>query len=296
MKTNEAYRAAIEQKAAALLQRRKRRNRLLCTLIPTGGCAAVACAALLLSGAPADASSLPAAGTGPSAQSTAGSNLSSGAQTEGTAPLPALESIEFAELGGIGIGCRPFYDPETTTAETWTHQQAEDYIGRSLIPRYVLPGLVYPGGGSFRVYRNSDGTMAYDQVVEACMTTEAEECILPTEGEPLRKEFAVYASRLPDGPGYFFDWPEGTAGETRIGDVTVRFGHHAMGDGGTYAEPERFIDWYVAQFTIDGAEFKVISKNLTREEFLAMALSLLDEEDLEAAGIDSSALENAVQP
>ena len=104
MKTNEAYRAAIEQKAAALLQRRKRRNRLLCTLIPTGGCAAVACAALLLSGAPADASSLPAAGTGPSAQSTAGSNLSSGAQTEGTAPLPALESIEFAELGGIGIG------------------------------------------------------------------------------------------------------------------------------------------------------------------------------------------------
>ena len=64
----------------------------------------------------------------------------------------------------------------------------------------------------------------------------------------------------PTAPATSSTGRRGRRGETLIGDVTVRFGHHAVGDGGTYEEPERFIDWYVAQFTIDGAEFKVISK------------------------------------
>ncbi|HIW73467.1 MAG TPA: hypothetical protein H9684_04020 [Firmicutes bacterium] len=283
MKNNEDYRSSVRRKADAQIVRQKRRNRLVGALVPTAGCAAAVCAAFLLA-APAGTTSLPASAGGTT--ETAWATTGSVSAASSSAPLPVLPTIEFAELGGIGIACRPVYDPETMQEEIWTHREAEAYIGRSLIPRYVLPGLIYPAGGNFRAYRNNDGTLAYDQVTEACAAA--------ADGDAaLQKRFAVYASRLPGGPGYFFDWPEGNAGETQIGDVSIRFGHHAMGDGGTYENPERFIDWYAAEFTVDGAHFKVVSQNLTWEEFLPMALTLLDEEDLEAAGIDLSALETA---
>lgn len=270
MKTTAEYRASIDRKAAA----RKEHTRLLGTLIPAAGCAVVCCAALLLAG-PAQGVSLPAAGD----SSAAHTAQAGGVPSSGTAALPEFRFAEVDE----GAGNRLYFDPETTYRETWTAAEAKAYIGQSLTPRYLLPGLSRAGSGGATVVRNNDGSLAYDIVTERYRSQ--------AEGyDPLQKTFTVRATRLFASPEYLIGWPEGDQGQTVLGETTIRFGHQTVAyyDGGE--EPAGYTDRYVAEFSIGGAQFQVVSNNLSQREFLAMALSLLDEGDLSAAGIDIAEL------
>ena len=270
MKTTAEYRASIDRKAAA----RKGRNRLLGTLIPAAGCAAVCCAALLLAG-PAQGISLPAAGD----SSAAHTAQTGGVPSSGTAAPP---EFCFAGVDSKGAG-KPYFDPDTTYRETWTAAEAEAYIGRSLTPHYLLPGLSRAGSGGATVVRNNDGSLACDIVVESYRSQ--------TEGyDPLQKTFTVRATRLFTTPGYLIGWPEGDQGQTVLGETAIRLGHQTVAYYNGGEEPAGYTNRYVAEFSVGGAQFQVVSNNLSQREFLAMALSLLDEGDLSAAGIDIAEL------
>lgn len=282
MKTNEEYRSSINRKAEALFLQRKRRHRLFGVLIPTAGCAAIACAAVLLTG-PAATASLPPAGLS-SAVSTDAAPTEPAAPTTGDdAPLPA---VSFAEIESNAGAARLYFDPETTYEETWTKEQEIAYIGRDITPRYIAPGLEEPDGtGGRTVVRNNDGSLAFDRCGVIYWN--------PAEGyDPLQKRFSVSVSRIGCEREYWFDWPEGNS-EIRIGDTAVRFGHMKMGYGGTYENPEGYQDWYVAEFTLNGVGYQVLSENLNETEFLSMTLSLFDEEDARAVATGPAELDGA---
>jgi len=163
----------------------------------------------------------------------------------------------------------------------WDREAVARYYGRPLAPSYVPEGLTpnNPEDSTLVVIRKADGAVVWDTVYhgyyeifgaweDGSPRTIDERCV--SHG------FTVAASRvgLTDCCVYSYDEVK----QSDIAGVPVTIGYSSMSHGpydpDTH-EPAGYYDLYVAEFTLDGIQFKVTADEMELEDVVKIVASVI---------------------
>lgn len=179
--------------------------------------------------------------------------------------------------------CRIAFDPELYDEKVpWDAEDVARYYGRPLAPSYVPEGLTpnNPEDSALVVIRKADGAVVWDTVYhgyyeifgaweDGSPRTIDERCV--SHG------FTVAASRvgLTDCCVYSYDE---VIKQSDIAGVPVTIGYSSMSHGpydpDTH-EPAGYYDLYVAEFTLDGIQFKVTADEMELEDVVKIVASVI---------------------
>ncbi len=207
------------------------------------------------------------------------------------AVTPAQPDTVYVDMGKIVVNklsddqvdaSRIAYDPELYDVDVpWDKEDVAEYYGRTLTPSYIPEGLIptNPEGAARVVIRKEDGNLVWDTVhygyYQVFGTWE--------DGAPrlidqrcVYHGFGVSASRvgLTDCCIYLYD--EVTPSD--IAGVPVTIGYCSMSHGPYDPEthtPAGYYDLYVAEFTLDGIQFKITAYEMDLEDVVKVAASII---------------------
>lgn len=175
-----------------------------------------------------------------------------------------------------------YYDPELYDDNVpWSAEDVAQYYGRPLAPSYVPEGLTptNPEDSTLVIIRKEDGAVVWDTVYHGYYE------IFGTweDGTPrmidercVEHGFTVAASRvgLIDCCIYLYD----DVKQSNIAGVPVTIGYRSMSHGPYDPDthvPAGYYDLYVAEFTLDGIQFKITAYEMELEEVVKIAASVI---------------------
>lgn len=271
--------------------------------LQAGGLAACLCVAVAAAFALRGAGQLPgpepsAISPGAPSQETATADPAAPTSSQASAPTATAEPTPSAQpdvltvdMGEIFINempeeqfdaCLIAYDPELYDRDVpWNAEDVARYYGRPLAPSYVPAGLTptNPDDSALVVIRKADGAVVWDTVYHGYYE------IFGTweDGSPrmidercVEHGFTVAASRvgLIDCCIYLYDEVK----QSDIAGVPVTIGYRSMSygpyDPDTHV-PAGYYDLYVAEFTLDGIQFKITAYEMELEEVVKVAASVI---------------------
>lgn len=178
--------------------------------------------------------------------------------------------------------CRIAYDPELYDQDVpWNAEDVTRYYGRPLAPSYVPEGLTptNPEDSALVVIRKADGAVVWDTVyhgyyeifggwADGTPRTIDERCV--------EHGFTVAASRvgLIDCCLYRYDEVK----QSDIAGVPVTIGYCSMSHGSYDPDthvPAGYYDLYVAEFTLDGIQFKITAYEMELEDVVKVTASVI---------------------
>lgn len=195
------------------------------------------------------------------------------------------------DLGGIVVNdadepvsaARLWYDPLFYEEVRWDSGDAADYFGRALAPAYVPEGLTptNPEGSALAVLRREDGAVVYDTLALGYFRQFGTR----EDGSPrfldencVQHGFQLTASKLGQHGCCVYLGPEDTVEWSDIAGTPVAIGYRTMSHGpydpDTH-EPAGYYDMYVAQFTMDGISFQIVADEMTLEDVVKVAASII---------------------
>ncbi|PWL54965.1 MAG: hypothetical protein DBY36_01690 [Clostridiales bacterium] len=200
---------------------------------------------------------------------------------EETAPAICLnlENIRINELKMTADAARPYYEPGTVRDLVWSAADVAGYYGRDLTPAYIPDGLTAAAGNAVqRAVVSTGGEVKEDTVRLGFYHAYSE------DGSPERlggapKGFCLTASRLGRLSDCIYILPEDGAPErSDINGTLVTIGYRSMPfgpyDPETH-EPAGYYDLYVAEFELDGIDYQILAEQLTAEETVKIAASVI---------------------
>lgn len=204
---------------------------------------------------------------------------------------PAQPDVLTVDMGKIFVNemaeeqvdaCRIAFDPELYDVDVpWDTEDVAQYYGRPLAPSYVPEGLTptNPEGRTRVVIRKEDSTVVWDTVTfgyyqvfgaweDGTPRLIDERCVF--------HGFTVAASRvgLTDCCIYLYDEVK----QSDIAGTPVTIGYCSMSHGPYDPDthvPAGYYDLYVAEFTLDGIQFKITAEEMELEEVVKAAASII---------------------
>jgi len=260
MKSSEAYRDSIEQKADGIMRKRKQRTRTIKGISSAAACLTlVICTMMIAPGL---------WGTDPIIDKPGVTGSASTGNEQANQP-PVIHMNAVTE--GMG-SVRMFFDPEKTYEESWDWNQIVAYFGKDIAPDYVPDGLKpNPLLTQQTVILNNDGTLAYDAIWLQYFSFYYEDGSQAIGGDSTGIQ--IIASKTGYQSCGLHVWPDGLK-ESSINSISVKFGHRSIGWGGTFESPDSYYDFFVAEFSKDGINFEVTASNIAEEEFIKVVDSL----------------------
>lgn len=158
-------------------------------------------------------------------------------------------------------------------AQTWTQEQVFEYLGKDPRPAQIPNDLVFIGGenSQYTVFLEKNGEVAWDSFDFTYLAPSDQDY------DPLRRSLNVSVSKgkLPLTDTVIdFD----KAQESTLNGISLHLGYSAV-EYGPYDEKTKeaagTFDEYVAEFMKDGIGYRIISQNLTQEEFIHALLSIV---------------------
>ncbi|MDE5823741.1 MAG: hypothetical protein K2H91_03525 [Lachnospiraceae bacterium] len=173
-----------------------------------------------------------------------------------------------------------YFNPDTARFEHWNTEQVIDYLEVSFAPLYI-PKDLNPCTDSYI------GTfMSYYENNETTWTVAYEEDLLvydnfgifysnsfQDEYDPMRRNLIIEVSKnkVPESDtSYSFD----TSEISYIGTYQITVGLYKKPYYNQESRSEGYIETYVAEFLIDGVGYRIISENLSQDEFVNVLLSI----------------------
>ena len=173
-----------------------------------------------------------------------------------------------------------WYDPALYDCVHWDREAVAAYYGKDLTPAYVPSGLLpAPGSGTASVVMDKSGGIAADTVWLGFYHDYYE------DGSPKLSEdaaaprgFSMTVSKTGLLSDCLYLLPEDEVTPSDLGGTAVTFGYRSMPygpyDPDTHA-PSGYYDLYVAEFTLDGAEYQIVAKQLEADEVVKVVASIL---------------------
>lgn len=297
MKSSEAYKGSIYEKADKAALKKANRKRMLISVSTVTICVTLVIFAAAFFPDSAKSPLIPENSTQSSTEKPSIINPTDGNKASSSSPaksssaesdnlptspnpapsqapyIPRFQTATMNIITGTGSGCLLHFDPQKTYKEVWTWDKIVSYLGCDITPAYIMPGLkMNVKQNTQTVIFNNDGTLAYDAIWLEYYT-EYEDDGSQSIGFN-STGIRIIASRLGYSRDCVYIWPS-EPNETLIGGVSVMLGNQSMDFGGTAENPEGYYDIYVAEFTKDGISYQVTSSNIDENEFVKMVTSLV---------------------
>ncbi len=192
----------------------------------------------------------------------------------------SMSSIVVNEIDMLVDAGRKPYDPKLYDEVNWDKDEVTDYYGKDLTPAYI-PEELSPASanGKARVVVGKDGT-----VVEDTLWLNFYHDYYPdgspklTDGVAACKGFYLQASKIGIVDDCCFVLGEEEIRRSDIGGTSVTFGYRSMPYGPydpvTHA-PSGYYDLYVAEFELDGIEYKLVADQMELEELVKVVASVI---------------------
>lgn len=173
-----------------------------------------------------------------------------------------------------------YFNPDTARLEHWNTEQVIDYLEVSFAPLYI-PKDLNPCTDSY-----IGSFMSYYENNETTWTVAYEEDLLvydnfgifysnyfQDEYDPMQRNLIIEVSKnkVPESDiSYSFDTTE----ISYIGTYQITVGLYKKPYYNQESRLEGYIETYVAEFLIDGVGYRIISENLSQDEFVNVLLSI----------------------
>ena len=173
-----------------------------------------------------------------------------------------------------------YYDPNIAHLEKWNTEQVTAYLGNTFVPSYIPKDLKtcqesYTGTFMSEYLNNTMWwTVAYDNdiiIYDNFGVFYSDS--FTDEYNPLRRKLLIEVSKdeLPVADVlYSFDKVE--VSKVKKNELTVGVYKAPYYDGDS--KPAGYINQYIAEFIIDNVGYRIISENLSQEEFIKVLISM----------------------
>lgn len=193
----------------------------------------------------------------------------------------SLGDIPLNQLGPDLDAARAWRDPELYHREVWDEGRIEEYYGRNLTPEYVPEGLL-PSAGNGKasfIIENADGTVIEDTVYLGFYHGYYEDGSPKfTDDVNAIKGISITVSRLGILNCCVYTLPDDELETANISGTSVTFAYRQM-KYGPYdpetKEPSGYYDLYTAEFTLEGAEYEIVSHQMPLEEIVKVTASII---------------------
>lgn len=190
-----------------------------------------------------------------------------------------LENIRVNEIKETPDAARPYYEPETVRDLVWSAEDIAAYYGRDLTPAYIPDGLTAAAGNAAQHAVVSIGGEIKEDTVRLGFYHAYDEDGTPELSGGAPKGFRLTASRLGRLGDCLYILPEdGGPMRSDINGTPVTVGYRSMPfgpyDPETH-EPAGYYDLYVAEFVLDGIDYQILAEQLTAEETVKIAASVI---------------------
>lgn len=176
---------------------------------------------------------------------------------------------------------RRYYDPDLYVDAIWDHEDVLGYYGKDLAPAYIPEGLLpAPGNGTAHVYmQKSDGKVVEDEAWLGFYHAYYDDGNPKlTDDVPASKGFSIRASKLDLLDCCIYILPENEVKTSHIGGTSVTIGYRSMPYGPYDAqthEPSGYYDLYVAEFQLEGIQYKIVAEQMELDELVKVVSSMI---------------------
>lgn len=247
------------------------------------GAAAACVGALLIAAVAVLPQWLPTASLPPSQNNSAGT-VHGVWEEEGQSSVPFAIQIDrkgifVNEITAVSDKSRRYYDPALYHDVYWKQEDVTAYFGREIAPAYIPSGLLAsPLNGTATVIADQNGGIQMDSVTLNYYHDYYEDGSPKlTDDVAAVKGFSLEVSRmgiLPD----CYQYKGEKIKTSEIEGVSVSIGHYSM-EYGPYDpqthEPAGYFGQYVADFSYDGVEYRLVASQLELEEVVKVVASVI---------------------
>ncbi len=212
-----------------------------------------------------------------------GASLSNTSAPPATATAPLLcldlEKIRVNALEMAADAARLYYEPGTVRDLVWSAADVADYYGRDLTPAYIPGGLTAAAGNAVQRAVVSIAGEVKEDTVRLGFYHAYDEDGTPELSGGAPKGFRLTASKLGRLGDCLYIRPEdGEPVRSDINGTPVTVGYRSMSfgpyDPETH-EPAGYYDLYVVEFVLDGVDYQILAQQLTAEETVKIAASVI---------------------